>query len=346
MTTATATATKPPPTTVRNLDGSIPTVEPPPLRVEPPATNGTALVTVPNTRQLVPSDDRPRTLAAALTLAQQRCRMAMADKVSDKGAYPSAEEVLAVTREALQGTGLAIFLDGSKIVGEVISTRPDQAKPPIEWVPVEFRFRLIHESGQELKPDNGVVWPAQFAKGCSIHDAFGTALTYATNAFQRSLLLMQRDRKKAPPADGGTDAKEKRRQEAEAKRAATATGATAPVTSPTPPAAATPVVPMPAAQPTATPAAPVSATNGQGSGGIQMTTLTDLASLKAELFGLLGFGADQERMRTEWKAILAKRGVQTANDLTDEQGRQLANGIRHRIATVRKETQETGTTFP
>jgi hypothetical protein len=58
--------------------------------------------------------------------------------------------------------------------------------------------------------------------------------------------------------------------------------------------------------------------------------LDTLAALRSELFGLMGIQGERAKETAAWRDILAKRGVTTAKDLTQEQARDLSAKLKAR----------------
>jgi hypothetical protein len=339
-----ATSPDPPPTaTVLRTDG-VPVTVPPDLEPEP-TSNGRELTVIPQpATALSPTPSRPSTFAGALALAQQRCKVAMCDGVNARGkGYPSAETIIRVANEALEGTGLATFPMGHAPLAPSEINLAGK-----EWLLLAVQYEVQHEAG-ECRTFKGC-WPVLFEKGRTVEDAFKITLTRALADFLRMLLRIEREVKAGPPADGGEEAKAQRAAAAAAKRAANGNangngGVThAPATHAPP--AQTPLSPAQQAAATseATPMATTPPTPAPPLCSIQ--TLNDLQSLRAEMFGLMGLGGDQQAQATTWAAILAKRGVTTASNLSPTQGEELAANLRSRIVKIREETQATGDTFP
>lgn len=155
----------------------------------------TALATVVDAEvvaavQALASNGRPAAqqrlpgLAAALALAQQKCKGAEKDRKNKfhNYRYASAESIIATAKEALADTGLSLLpvsrqLNGHEKTGE----------NRYEW---DARFLLLHESGESAPIST--IWPVCEEKGRPLDKAVAIADTLSLEYLLRDLLLMPR----------------------------------------------------------------------------------------------------------------------------------------------------------
>ncbi len=145
----------------------------------------------PAPRPPEPEGVRPTgNLAAALSAACDRCRAAVKDARNEyhKYDYASAEEILTVADEALQGTGLAVIPLRAKLTvvgsGNVAIHALDRD------------LLLSHASGESV-PLRVEGWPVVTDKGRPLDKAFASALTTSLAYLLRDLLRIPR----VDPAD-------------------------------------------------------------------------------------------------------------------------------------------------
>lgn len=109
---------------------------------------------------------------------------------------------------------------------------------------------------------------------------------------------------------------------------------TSTTTAPAGGAASSPTSP-PAPPPTLPPLVP---------GGITGQQITRLGDLRSEVFGLMGILGHQDKERSTWAAILAKRGVDTARKLTEAQAAELIAALTDKAEAMhatRRHPEET-----
>ena len=146
----------------------------PPVRevVPVPPQPAPALVTAP-----VPP---PRSLAAALALAQQKCRPARKDgRNAHHGyRYASADSIVAEAKAALAETGLALV---------PIETSLNRTDNGLELF---RRLQLIHTSGESIVL--ACAWPVEVERGRPLDKATAIATTTSLAYLLRDLLMIPR----------------------------------------------------------------------------------------------------------------------------------------------------------